>query len=52
MSMEGGRDFLLQRQGGTALHAGAADPPVANTLENLKRLGMEKTIVEHQCNDP
>lgn len=52
MAMEGGRDFLLQRQGGSALHAGAADPPVANTLENLKGLGMEEPIVEHQCNDP
>lgn len=52
MSMKGGCDFLLQRQGGAALHAGSAYPPVANTLENLKRLWMEKTIVEHQRDDP
>jgi len=48
MAMESGRDFLLQWQSGSSLCAGATDPPVANTLKDLKGLWVEETIVQHQ----
>lgn len=49
VAIEGRRHFLLQRECGPSLGAGASEPPVTNTLEDLKGLWMKEPVVQHQC---
>ena len=45
MAIEAWGHFLVQRERRSSFGAGSSDPPVANTLEDLKGLWVKETVV-------